>query len=726
MLQAMFSGVSGLEAHQTRLDVIGNNIANVNTIGFKSSSVTFQDQLSQTLRASARPSTQVGGQNPSQVGLGVSLGDIETVQTQGNLQSTGNPTDMAIQGNGFFLVSSGNNVYYTRDGSFNLDSDGTVVNPASGLKLLGYVADANGDIDTSQQVTSSSVISIPVGTLTSVKETSSAKFQGNLDASSALQSTQVTLSGELDTSTAPPTMNTTVYDSQGNAHTVQLTLTSPVHNPAAGAGVPTGATQKWTVGVTLDGSAETPQTLYAVPNGSGGNNFIFTDYATPGNSNGSSLIFNVNGGKTAPNFPLTIDFSKLQASSNLSSAADGQGGTNPIQSTLVSMTGNLNLDGNASISSTAHVFRADGTEFAVTTTLSNPVYNPAAGVNVPAGALQQWDMQVTVDTVPSSGATTVYDSSVAGNQESKVYYVPGSGFVTADGSNPGTPLGSTVQLSAGALPPGSYNQGLQSATGFPLTIDLSHLTTTKASSVADGQTGPAPLWNTSLTAYDSLGISHLLNFQFTRTLVGGGAPSSAASRWEWTATENGNVVASSATSGNNALFFDSAGNLLDTRNQAISITPKSGASPFSVTVDFSTLTDLAGDSSVAATTQDGFPVGTLQTFSVSDKGLITGVFSNGQTRTLGQIATATFSNPTGLEKLGQNLFSSSSNSGLAQVGLPGSSGRGSVSTGYVEMSNVDLSNEFTDLIVTQRGFQANTRIITTVDDMLQDVINLKH
>src|SRR5205085_9335810 len=135
--------VSGLQVHQTKLDVIGNNIANVNTLGFKAGRVTFEDQLSQTLRSSAKPSTDIGGQNPSQVGLGVALGAVDTLQSQGNLQTTGKATDLAIQGNGFFVVSGGNNVVYTRDGSFDLDSDGVLVNPASGLKLLGYVADAS-------------------------------------------------------------------------------------------------------------------------------------------------------------------------------------------------------------------------------------------------------------------------------------------------------------------------------------------------------------------------------------------------------------------------------------------------------------------------------------------------------------------------------------------------------------------------------------------------------
>src|ERR1051326_3828920 len=113
MLQAMFSGVSGLQAHQTKLSVIGNNISDLNTVGFKSGAVTFEDQLSQTIRSSSGPSADAGGQNPAQVGLGVTLGSVSTNQTQGNLQTTGKSSDLAIQGNGFFLVSSGTNTLYT-------------------------------------------------------------------------------------------------------------------------------------------------------------------------------------------------------------------------------------------------------------------------------------------------------------------------------------------------------------------------------------------------------------------------------------------------------------------------------------------------------------------------------------------------------------------------------------------------------------------------------------
>ncbi len=723
MLQAMFAGVSGLQVHQTKLAVIGNNIANVNTVGFKSGAVTFEDQLSQTIRSSTAPSASVGGQNPAQVGLGVRLGAVDTIQTQGNLQTTGKSSDLALQGTGFFLVSSGSDTFYTRDGSFDLDSNGVLVNSSNGVKLLGYVADSNGNIDPSRPVTSDSVLKIPVGNLTSAKQTSSSEFQGNLDASSGLQSTHVLVDGELDTASAPGTMSDTVYDVDGNPHVITVSLSNPVHDPAAGAGVPSGATQRWDAEISVDGSTQPTQRLYGVPNGSGGNSFVFTDSANPGNPLGSTITVNVSGASGSPSFPVSVDFSGLKAQSNVSANANGQSGATPIQSTLLNVAGNLNLDGGAPIVNATTVYDLTGAPFTVTTTLSNPTA-PAGGPNVPAGALQEWQMKV--DVKDSAGTSfTAYDSSVAANKESAVYFVPGTGFVTADGGSPAQSLGSTVQLVAGSLPAGSFNQGRQIATNFPLTIDLSALTTTTTTSNSDGQTGASPVWNTSLSVYDSLGVKHDVSFQFKRALVGSGAPAGATGRWEWSASENGNPVANSSTPGNSPLFFDDKGSLIDTTKQKLTVSSSGGAGPLPVTIDFGSLTQVAGVSTVAATTQDGFPVGTLQAYQISQEGLITGTFTNGQSRTLGQVATAGFSNAAGLEKVGQNLFKESSNSGLAQVGLPAVGGRGKISTGFVEMSNVDLSNEFTDLIVTQRGFQANTKIVTVVDELLQEVINMK-
>src|SRR5438309_7336047 len=150
MMRSMFAAISGLKTHQTFMDVVGNNIANVNTTGFKQSRVTFQDILSQTVRGASSPQGGRGGVNPEQIGLGVLISGIDTIQTQGTLQSTGKLTDMAIQGDGYFVMSDGKQPFYSRDGAFDLGTDGTLVNPSSGLRVLGWQANqVTGAVDTS-------------------------------------------------------------------------------------------------------------------------------------------------------------------------------------------------------------------------------------------------------------------------------------------------------------------------------------------------------------------------------------------------------------------------------------------------------------------------------------------------------------------------------------------------------------------------------------------------
>nr|HPI15635.1 flagellar hook-basal body complex protein [Spirochaetota bacterium] len=143
MMRSLFSGVSGLKNHQTRMDVIGHNISNVNTYGYKTSRVTFQDMLSQTLSGAAKPEENKGGVNPRQVGLGMTIASIDRIFTQGSLQTTGNQTDLAISGDGFFVVAEGDKNYYTRAGNFALDRDGMLVNPANGLRVQGWMATTN-------------------------------------------------------------------------------------------------------------------------------------------------------------------------------------------------------------------------------------------------------------------------------------------------------------------------------------------------------------------------------------------------------------------------------------------------------------------------------------------------------------------------------------------------------------------------------------------------------
>ncbi|MGA3030931.1 MAG: flagellar hook protein FlgE [Candidatus Limnocylindrales bacterium] len=421
MLRSMFAAISGLRGHQIMMDVIGNNIANVNTVGFKSGRVNFQDILSQTVHGATAPQGGLGSINPAQIGLGMTVAGIDVLQTQGNLQSTGKTTDMAIQGDGFFIESDGSGTYYTRDGAFDIALDGSLANPASGMKVQGWQADAAGNIDITQPLTN---IVIPIGQRTTALATSSVTLNGNLDA------------GAANATTVPTTM--TVFDSLGIAHSVKVTFT-----------------------------------------------------------------------KTAAN---------------------------------------------------------------------------------------TWDWVATKD--PADSGITIAQ-------------------VAADPT---------------ATPP------------------------------------VLPVNNGTLT-YSTSGIE---------------------------------------TSSTGTLSF----------------TFPDGATATTPSINMTQMTQFSGTSQPAGQA-NGFTSGTLVTFAVGDAGQLSGVYSNGQTQVLGEIALANFLNSAGLLRAGQNNFAATSASGAANVGVAATGGRGTVTTGALEMSNVDLATQFTGMITAERGFQANGRVITTSDEMLQELVNLK-
>jgi flagellar hook protein FlgE len=197
-------------------------------------------------------------------------------------------------------------------------------------------------------------------------------------------------------------------------------------------------------------------------------------------------------------------------------------------------------------------------------------------------------------------------------------------------------------------------------------------------------------------------------------------PSTPTSEWNWSATDSGgNPV------GGGTVSFDGSGNPVPGTAQTISLANVDGSStPQNVTLDFSGLTQVAGQSSAAPLTVNGSSPGVLQSFNIDDTGTITGVFSNGVTQDLGQVAMASFQNPEGLSSSGNNQYNVTPDSGNPTVGTSGTNGMGSIADGYVEQSNVDLSNEFTNMIVSQRGFEANTKIVSTVNTLLSDVIGL--
>jgi len=248
-----------------------------------------------------------------------------------------------------------------------------------------------------------------------------------------------------------------------------------------------------------------------------------------------------------------------------------------------------------------------------------------------------------------------------------------------------------------------------------------------------GTTIPDAQFSSTLSVYDSLGNNYEVEVSFTKCYVDS-ASNETSWYWQIKDTSDLTMVESGGTAGASGYIkFDSNGNIIAaddeyTTNPTIDFTPDSetGAGTFTVNLDFSTITMNSQDSSVQTDTVDGYPSGTLSDYSIGADGIIMGVYSNGKQKPLGMIALVSFENPLGLMKAGSNTYYATANSGdFVNGSKAGSDGTGTLSAGTLEMSNVDLSNEFSQLIITQRGFQANSRVITTSDEMLQELVNLK-
>ncbi len=464
MMRSLYSGVSGLQNHQKKMDVQGNNISNVNTIGFKKGRVTFQDMVSQNMSGAARPTQELGGVNPKQIGLGMSVASIDTIHTQGSLQTTGVREDMAIQGEGFFILKDGDKEVYTRAGAFGVDRDGTFVNPANGLRVQGWQAeiiDGTSVVNTSADPTD---LFIPIGGKDAARATSEVEYACNLQ-----KTTPVIGENASPEEIAAGTWTVTkdIYDSFGETHKLRVDfIKDPDFN------------NQWIATVTVDGET----------------------------AEGSNARISIAGAEADGNeFRMQFDnFGTLQRAF---SGDDINGGVN--QGTL--------------------------------------------------------SIAVTYDVISSNIDTAA------------------EGFATQ-----------TFSLNLGDV-------------------------------------------------------------------------------------------------GSNT----------------------------------SSITQYGSSSSTKAFAQNGYSMGYLENFQIDQSGNITGIYSNGTNRILGQVALATFTNAGGLEKVGDTNFSVTNNSGDPNIGPSGIAGKGKFISGALEMSNVDLAEEFTEMIVTQRGFQANSKTIQTSDQMLQELLTLK-
>ena len=526
MMRSLFSGVSGLKSHNTRMDVIGNNIANVNTTGFKAGRVTFEDMLSQTLSGAASPGTTIGGTNPKQVGLGVTVGGIDTIFSDGSVQSTGKNTDLALTDNALFMVKRGDQTYYTRNGAFEFDAKGNYVLPSSGLHVQGWM---NKTTNHSKVSTDGAVenIVIEAGKMMKPEATDEVSYSENLDANTPM----ITGYSFSDTSTTPPTAYVRTSADDG------MYITASKAQP-----------------VTLSLSDGTKQTV----------------------TSGTYTI-----GRSMP---------KVTSFGYFDSLGNKHEGILFLEKAIVTTVTYTDDDGN-SITKRASTWIAR---------VGNPTVHNTDG-------------STTSHTLPPT--TLAFDE---------------------DGV-----------LRAGVL---GGTQSVRRDTN-------SHVTT------------PVP---PPATSGSSIGA----------------------------------VTLTAAHSNPNGSRQDN-----------------------SITVQFanneSPLTQYAGYDTIKAAA-NGYTSGSLASVSFDSAGVITGTYTNGVRRAEAQIGVAKFSNPSGLTKVGGNLYQESNNSNSKTIRAQTVESTGAkITPSALEMSNVDIADQFSDMIITQRGFQSNSKIITVSDEMLETLINMK-
>jgi flagellar hook protein FlgE len=690
MLRALYAGVSGLRNHLVRLDVIGNNIANVNTVAFKGSRVTFEEAFAQLVQGASRPPGDLGGINPIQVGLGMNIGSIDQNFAQGNLESTGVTTDLAIQGDGFFVASDGQRVFYTRAGNFQLEAEGRLVSPTNGFVVQGIVADSTGNLTSGSAITD---VVLPFGQKSPANASTEMQLTGNLDARAQPLGTILRNDGALYA----------IEQSTSNGG-----LGSDINGLYASGAADSrilGMTNNSTTVTVDDGTTSVTYTYVTQDTGVGDQAFnslndlvaeINNDYATI-----TAAVVDTTGAIqfTAGGAPVTINmsssntaFSAALAAANGTVAAGGTASTDQFSHVAGATDLLTNLRNEAGTS----LGLAVGQSILIDGNVGGTAVTQGT-VAVGAGTTYSDLLQEVDDTLGIANITGVASDATTGNMQ-----------ITGDGGLSNALTGINVRVSGGAA---TFNSVFDSRPG----------------NWVEQQAATDVTHETAISIFDSMGNTHVVSMTFTKDPT-------QSNRWLWAAGVPSPAIITGGGTG--AITFDSTGNLetftYDGGAASLQINPNTGASSgLDITLDAGTLGDIDGisqfasSSNAVASAQDGYGMGDLQDIQIDNLGVITGFFSNGVTQVLAQVALAAFNNPGGLLRRGDNMYEESANSGPAVIGFAGSSNQSTITPGALESSNVDLSQEFTNMITAQRGFQANARVITTADEMMSELVNLK-
>ena len=682
MMRSMFSGVAGLKTHQVKMDVIGNNIANVNTTAYKSSSINFSELLYQTQSRASGPNGLTGraGINPKQIGLGVQSAAItNAITTGGATQNTGNPFDIKINGEAFFVVSDGKSNYFTRDGSFYVDAAGNLAMSSNGYNVMGWGVD-----EATQTIKKDTVQALRIMSAANMtyppESTTEAYVDGILDKNEPDASTE-----------AGKTMNLSFFDALGYSYTAKFAIKE------------TDVKGEYTVELTDIQNSE-GESLVDVYNVNSINDIA--GFGGVGSLTKTELRDLITGAKYDP---ATQTYTKVQEledvfsdfKANRISGIKNYQVKDPAAATGTHAAGDtITLTGKGSMSQKdlESVYKM------IFVSADDPANHFRDDTTNPPTPGQDYYYYEEVDPADPTKKTPIY--------------LTGDATDTTNMDNWKKALNITQMT--------SFTFNTDKGIEFEVEQDF---TVAKDNTIYDGTDFVG-----NITQEEAYGVD----------------TSDPNKRYSFVVAENGKaqVTTTTAYNGHILKFNTDTGKFISIGNQDsatldfnASATTKLGtteslANFTDINIDWTNVTwfDNGGASTMTAQSGtegkglgSGRKLGNMSGVTIQNNGEIYGVYDNGMTKLLGQIAVAKFANAAGLEKAGDNLYSATLNSGeFDGIGVDiTADGAGSMTTGALEMSNVDLSSEFTHMITTQRGFQANSRIITVSDTLLEELINLK-
>ncbi len=713
MLKSLFSGVSGLQSHQVAMDVESNNIANVNTVGFKYSRANFSDLLAQTKAIATAPQGQLGGKNPVQVGLGSTVNSMTRIFAQGSVQNSDKNTDVAIQGDGFFIISpdGGNTYKYTRAGDFKFDAGGNFVDN-NGFIAQGWLRDSvTGKVDSTAPIES---IRIAPGLTTPANATQEVVLKANLN------------SGPLVESFSP------AFEVPSGTPVLPFTSTAPAKD-ANGFPIESGD-----LGVMFNEVGE----AFSLQNGQGiwasFRESTITSNAVVGGlaaDSAENITFDLDDGTTK-----TINFTFL-AGNTAAQNANLEASAINAASSVTGISATVNAANQI-------VLRNDN---ASSTASHNISVNSASSANTgfTAGDAHQTAWKYTYNAAgPTTTAGTNKEfSTIASLREA----LENQARNTTDGINPVEVGASNIEISINDQ--GKFELTNPDTTSYNVNLKVTPLSGTGVSEnerfarsmsamntvLQAGSAGKsfsqsfnAATHSSSIDVFDSLGSKHTLRVEFRKTSL----DTATGSEWSMTVTvpEPGTIDTVAPTYEKKGIIrFNNDGSLATYSPPNLSFTANNGSAPdqqinlsLGTGNRFDGMTSFDSRSSTSGISQDGYTGGDLVGIRIDQSGTLVGSFSNGRSFGLAQIAMAKFTNNEGLSTEGGNVFIQTANSGDPIIGTAATAGRGFIQSAALEASNVDLSRALTQLIIVQRGFQANGKTITTSDQLLQTLIGLKN